>query len=801
MIVEVVFNIPLQQAYDYLWSQDLDYQPKLGLRVLVPFGMQKKVGVVVKIKDSSDFEKLKDVESLLDDTATFDKNLLELTQWAAHYYFASWGEVLACAVPGGLNIKIKRTYWVENPQLDLWNAQRPEILNLFQKKFWNPTDWKKVNPTPKEQKLLQSWIKQGWIQESVEVEENRLKPKLERWVRLVEAPAMLPSKNPRKQTKRDKILKLLHEEKEIASYQIKNHVPAPSNILKQLKEQGIIEFFEKEATRTITKVNHSEPEAFQDLNPEQTLAFDKIQEAVKTQKYHAFLLQGITGSGKTEVYLHATKWVLEHGKTCLVLVPEIPLTYTFVHRFQARFGSQVAVLHSGMSDRERFDEWYKVKTARCPIVIGTRSAIFAPLEQIGLVIVDEEHDPSYKQNDSPRYNARDLAVVRAKSCNATLVLGSATPSLESYHNTVQNKYQRLLLPNRVSHATLPEVVLLNLKQELRQEGCYFFSKKLVEAIRERLNRNEQSLLFLNRRGFSPLLECRECAWTATCENCSLALIYHQSDFSIQCHQCQYKQRLPQFCPQCQSSHLRQVGTGTEQIEEKIRIMFPEARLLRMDRDSLRGKGILEKAIEKIKRLEVDIIVGTQIVTKGHDFPNLTLVGVLLADMSLNFPDFRSAERTFQIIAQVSGRAGRAEKKGVALIQTYNPEHHSLQYARQHDVESFLKQELDFRSVLQRPPFHRIALALVSSTDERQAEHLCKMFCHALAVPQNPHVQISQPIPAPIAKIKNRFRWQLFLTASRPFEIQNLLAQIWTKFLPSIKKQDRINIDIDPYHLL
>ena len=801
MIIEVALNIPLQQTYDYLWSQKSDTPPQLGLRVLVPFGMQKKVGVVVKIKESSNFDKLKSVESILDETPTFDEKLLEFTKWTAHYYFAGWGEVLAAAIPCGLNMKIKHAYQLETSNLDFCQTQRPEILDLFQQKTWTKTDWKKINPTAKEQKLLKSWIDQGLIQQSVQIEENSFKPKLERWVRFTQAPAILPFKNPRKQTKRDKILKLLDEEKEIVSYQIKNHVPAPSSVLKQLKEEGIIEFFEKEVMQKAIKPHHSDQEPFQTLNPEQTQSFAKIQEAIQTQNYHAFLLQGITGSGKTEVYLHATQLILEHGKTCLALVPEIPLTYTFVHRFQARFGSQVAVLHSGMSDRERFDEWYQVKKGRCPIVIGTRSAIFAPLENIGLMIVDEEHDTSYKQGETPRYNARDLAAVRAKSCHATLILGSATPSLESYHNTKQGKYQRLLLPNRVNHAVLPEMVLLNLKQELRQEGCYFFSEKLVDAIRERLKRHEQSLLFLNRRGFSPLLECRDCAWTATCQNCSLALIYHQSNFSIQCHQCHHTQRLPQFCPNCRSSNLKQVGTGTEQIEEKIRMMFPEARLLRMDRDSLRGKGTLEKAIEKIKNLEVDIIVGTQIVTKGHDFPNLTLVGALLADMSLNFPDFRAAERTFQIIAQVAGRAGRAEKKGLALIQTYNPEHHSLQCAKQHDVESFLAQELDFRSALQRPPFVRVALALISSTNDAQAQTLCNQFYQVLTLPQNPNVQISQPIPAPIAKIKNRFRWQLFLTASRPLEIQNLLAQIWSHFLPSLKKQDRISIDMDPYHLL
>ena len=801
MIVEVALNIPLQQTFDYLWCKNFKFAPQLGLRVLVPFGSQKKTGIVVKIKEYSDFDQLKKIEIILDETPTFHESLLHFTKWASQYYVAGWGELLACAIPGGLNLKTQKTYSLQQPpNPSLLHAQRPELQNLLKKTTWTIAHWQKIHPTSKEQKLFNQWITQGIIQETLQTKKMTFKPKLEKWVCLTENTLPITHKKPKKQTKRDKLLQLLQDEQQMPVATIKNHIPAPSQVLKQLKEENLITFFEKEIPRQ-TKPQNFQQEPFQTLNHEQTQAFENIQHAINVQKFKVYLLQGITGSGKTEVYLHATQHALARGKTCLALVPEIPLTYTFVSHFQARFGSQVAVLHSGMSDSERFDEWYQVKTGKCPIVIGTRSAIFAPLENIGLIIVDEEHDTSYKQGESPRYNARDLAVIKAKNSHAVLILGSATPSLESYYNVQQGKYERLILSHRASHAHLPTVHFVDLKREKRQSGCYFFSEKLVEEIRKRLKNNEQSLLFLNRRGFSPLLECQNCLWSATCENCSLALIYHQSNVSLQCHQCHYYQKMPPHCPMCHSHHLRQIGTGTEQIEEKLKMIFPEARLLRMDRDALKGKNALENAIEKIKALKVDIIIGTQIVTKGHDFPNLTLVGVLLADMSLNFPDFRAAERTFQILTQVEGRAGRSKKAGLALIQTYNPAHHSLQCAKEHDVEKFLQQELEFRIALESPPLRRVALLLVSSLNEAQAQLLCTQCYQILSPYQTPSLQISQPTPSPIAKINKHFRWQLFITAQKPFEIQNLLSQMDRKSLKSLKKQDRIHIDIDPYHML
>jgi len=593
------------------------------------------------------------------------------------------------------------------------------------------------------------------------------------------------------------------EQKEIAWAELKDKVPTPAQSLQKLCEEGFVEIFEKRVFRRFLEGTFPEKEPFQNLTPDQQQVYEQIENSLKEGVYRTFLLNGVTGSGKTEVYLHAVALTLKLGKTSLVLVPEIALTPQLVNRFRSRFGDQVAVLHSGMDDGERFDEWSKIHQGETPIVVGARSAVFAPLQNIGLIVVDEEHDSSYKQGEAPRYHGRDVAVFRGYSAGTTIILGSATPSLESCYNVEKGKFHQLNLLSRVHQAKLPNVTLLNMKNSDRQKGSYFFTTRLVESLRQRLLNKEQSILFLNRRGYATVVQCMECEEAIICKNCSLSLVYHQSIGMLKCHQCEFTLPIPRSCPYCQASKkLKEFGVGTEQIESELKIMFPEARILRMDRDTLHGKHALSRMLDQIRKHEVDIVVGTQLVTKGHDFPNITLVGVILADMSLNIPDFRAGERTFQLLTQVAGRAGRGEKSGEVLIQTYNPNHHSLQYAKEHDFESFSETELKNRLELKFPPFISMVALIFSSTQEKRAEVLSRQFCNNIKAFHDRSSISFSPIEAPVKKIKNRYRWMVILKADHIKILHRVLNQALYQPHPlALRQNDRVSIDVDPYHLM
>ncbi|MBF0286599.1 MAG: primosomal protein N' [SAR324 cluster bacterium] len=806
MIIEVAFNLPLRQNFDYEWPAALPQTPQIGLRVLVPFGPHKKVGVIVKIKSSSEFPGLKKVESTLDEKPVFSQQLLELTHWVAEYYFCGWGEVLSSAIPGGLNIQVNTIYHrnVLNKHLSDSECLSISVQQLVESNTsWSLQEWRQASPSQSDQKYLKQWLQNKEIESNQTLVNNKKnKPKMERWTRLINAPSLGKKHSRRKQTKREKILLLLLEHQEISLAQLKDHVAKPAQVIKQLKEENAIEMFEKRVYRRFLQSDLPAIQPFQTLSTDQEKAYQIIKGSIENGKYNTYLLHGVTGSGKTEIYLHSVRETLAKEKQCLILVPEISLTPQLVDGFRSRFGDKIAVLHSGMGEGERFDEWSRVVQHNAPIVIGARSAVFAPLENIGLIIVDEEHDSSYKQEETPRYNGRDIAVYRGYSVQATVILGSATPSLESCYNVTIDKFHLLSLPTRIHQLPMPEVTLINLKNCVRQKGCYFFSVQLVEAIRQRLQRNEQTLLFLNRRGYASLVQCEICQEAITCPNCSLSLVYHQNIGILNCHQCNHSNPIPKHCPSCHADQLKILGIGTEQIESELHVMFPEARILRLDRDTLRGKFTLGQMLNQIRNHDVDIVIGTQLVTKGHDFPKITLVGVILADLSLNFPDIRSAERTFQILTQVGGRAGRANLPGDVLIQTYNPGHHSLCYAKMYDFEQFKIKELNIRKQLSAPPFFNLAIVLFSSPKENRVKTIAHQFHDKLSLRQNIGLYHTPPFEAPIKKINKRFRWMIILKAAHikiiHYAFQNIFNQsISISSLP----EDRVIIDINPYNFL
>jgi primosomal protein N' (replication factor Y) len=518
------------------------------------------------------------------------------------------------------------------------------------------------------------------------------------------------------------------------------------------------------------------------------------------------LLHGVTGSGKTEVYMRAMVTALTQGKQVIYLVPEISLTPQLLTRLHARFGQDVGVLHSRLARGERLDEWLRVHRQQATIAIGPRSAIFAPLQRVGLIIVDEEHDPSYKQEESPRYLARDVAIMRAKLCDAVVVLGSATPSLESFMNAQQQRYHYLQLPDRVRTQDLPEVVLVDLRREEHRAGAgEVLSHPLRKAVVERLVRREQTLLFLNRRGYATFVQCHECGYICQCPRCSVALTFHIEDRTLKCHYCLLNSPPPETCPSCRGTRVEYFGTGTQKVEREVRRLFPHARVARLDRDATGGRHAMQEILTRLARGEIDILIGTQMITKGHDFPRITLVGVVSADVTLGLPDFRAAERTFQLLTQVAGRAGRGEVPGEVIVQTFAPQHYAIQHAQAHDFHGFYTEEIAYRKHLGYPPVVRLAAIRFDARDPQAVEQFCQAFVALLRpyVRDAEGVTLLGPAPAALAKLNNRYRWHLLLKASTVRRLHEVIeAGLSALQQASISRHGvRLMVDVDPVNLL
>jgi primosomal protein N' (replication factor Y) len=542
-----------------------------------------------------------------------------------------------------------------------------------------------------------------------------------------------------------------------------------------------------------------------ELTPKQIKALETIVKGIESLRFSPFLLYGITGSGKTEIYLRAIERVVKEGRQAIVLVPEISLTPQLIGQFLERFSGRVATLHSGLSRGERYDEWRRIREGKVDIAIGARSAIFAPFERLGMIIVDEEHETSYKQEEKLRYNARDVAAVRAKLCDAVLILGSATPSLEAYHNAVAEKFRLLKLDERIEGRPLPSVEIVDMR---REEGKgLIFSEKLRNALEENLALGRQSLLFLNRRGFASFIQCPDCGFVFKCPNCSVSLTHHFRGKKLLCHYCNYAIMVPDLCPDCQSYRIRSFGIGTERLEEEIRKMFPQATVDRMDRDTTRRKRSHQRILKKVKSRETDILVGTQMIAKGHDFPHVTLVGVICADLSLNFPDFRSSERTFQLLTQVAGRAGRGINPGKVIIQTFNPDHYSIQMARDQDFTEFYREELRFREELGYPPFSRFINIRIDATSQKRAvktaEEVGEWGRRLLRKGSYGRgIEILGPSPAPLVKIKGKYRYQMLIKGKQV----NPLHRFVEELVRETKKRwpgrgISLTIDVDPISVM
>ena len=573
-------------------------------------------------------------------------------------------------------------------------------------------------------------------------------------------------------------------------------------LLNEAAKNGWLTFIEKEAYRDPFANQTFEKTTALSLNAEQQVAVETILQSVQEQQSQTYLLEGITGSGKTEVYLQVIAEVLNQGKTAIMLVPEISLTPQMVQRFKSRFGEHVAVMHSGLSQGEKYDEWRKIERGEAEVVVGARSAIFAPIENIGVIIVDEEHEASYKQEEPPRYHARDLAIWRSEYHHCPVVLGSATPSLESRARAQKNVYQRLRLTQRANQAaTLPTIDVVDMRQEVENGNVSSFSMSLQEKLQERLEKNEQSVLLLNRRGYSSFVMCRDCGYVLPCPNCDISLTLHMDSKTMKCHYCGHEERIPYRCPNCGQDKIRYYGTGTQKVEEELQTLLPDSRILRMDVDTTRRKGAHEKILRTFGEGQADILLGTQMIAKGLDFPNVTLVGVLNADTALNLPDFRSSERTFQLLTQVSGRAGRAEKPGEVIIQSFNPEHYAIQLAKAQDYEDFYTKEMYIRHRGDYPPYYFTVQITASHPEENEAAKQMFQIATKLKQGLSPQAILLGPTPNAIMRVNNRYFYQVIIKYKQEPMLQPLLKEILTDTQRATARGLKLSIDAEPMNFI
>ena len=792
-LVDIALPVPIDRTFTYLVSPELQPSVLPGKRVLVPFGKKYLTGIIVRLPATTDVRGLKPVTDILDTKPTFSPEMLLLTKWIGEYYFTPWGEVLRAATPQGLSQESKQTVRLVTQHIEVLlqatkkSAPRQHaILQVLAGGApLNLAQVQRKSHTKSIRAVLSEMHQRGWISITEEIEKTKAKPKLERLVAITASGLKIFSDETTRASipgKQLLILEALRQELspktdavEINSF-LQRHRASLSS-LKTLGKKGLLQISEREIFRR-SEYEAIEPPPNITLNTNQQYALSEITKATTAGLFKAFLLHGITGSGKTQVYIEAIRKVLALGKTAIVLVPEISLTPQTVRRFKAHFGDDVAVMHSQMSIGERYDAWRMAHQGKVKIVIGPRSAIFAPLENIGLIVVDEEHDSSYKQYDTaPRYNARDVALVRASHIKAVVVLGSATPSAESFANAIHEKYTLLELPIRVDNAQLPTIDIVDMAKERRRvyedlkteikKSAKPFPKRLPDSsisqllqsqIAKRLERKEGTILLQNRRGFSHVMECYECGYVEKCNNCEVSLTFHTTKKHLRCHYCGFVKKPPTVCPKCNNIELRMHAFGTQQVQQELQELFPKAVILRMDRDTTSIKGAHNRILKQFESGDADILLGTQMVAKGLDFPRVTLVGVISADTQMLLPDFRASEGTFQLLTQVAGRAGRSSLAGEVVIQTLQPDHYSLKYVTLHDFRGFYKEELEYRRELDYPPFSRIVLLEFSGERENEVQHHAKKFADFLALHnQQKKFIILGPADAAISKIKNVYR--------------------------------------------
>jgi primosomal protein N' (replication factor Y) len=799
---DVSLPVPMDRPFTYALPETLRHRVRPGSRIVAPFGARKLTGVILRCHDEQPPMAAREALRLIDSEPVLDAELLALGRWIAGYYCAPLGEVLRGMLPLASEIRRGKVWSLTDSgrdaarQLVLDSSPDDPVSKILRMLERRPLSAAYLARTlPLADKAMRSLERRGFIvAEQVETDRDPLRAPSER---LRIELAGVPSGPDGKLNKPERELRAFLE-LHPGSHNLKNlegTVRNASMAARSLARKGLVSL--KPEAIAMASVPARARHA---LNPAQQAAFEQIRDAILTRQFRTFLLNGVTGSGKTEVYLTAIEAVLAQGRSALLLVPEIALTPAMAGQFFFRFGDRVAILHSAFTDVERTEQWRRIRSGKASVVVGTRSGVFAPVRDLGLIVVDEEHDGSYKQEETPRYNGRDVAVVRAQQAGACVVLGSATPSLESRYNAERGKYTLLELPGRIEERPMPLVELIDMRQEfLETRKQATFSRKLEEAIGQRLENGEQTIVLLNRRGFSSFVACRSCGERVECMNCSVTLTFHKRDRRLLCHYCGYAEKVPSVCPKCSSEHIYFLGQGSERVEEELHRAFPAARIARLDRDTVTGKRQYETILHDFREGNYDILVGTQMIAKGHDIPNVTLVGVVSADVGLGVPDFRAAERTFQLLTQVAGRAGRGSVPGIVLIQTINPDHYAVRIAAAQDYQAFYEKELAFRRMMRYPPFSAMANVLVRSEKKEAAMRLSSEL-GILLTPPPEKLRVMGPAEAPVARVKNEYRYQFLIKAASRTALNELLQRIRSFALERKWGATALVIDVDPLSL-
>lgn len=800
-IAKVIVDVPasqVNQTFDYIIPPKYDTIVKRGMRVIIPFGRRKISGFVVDTTRHSNYTKLKEIEDVLDLTPVLTEELLQLGKWLAHETISLYITAYQAMLPQALKTAYKKEV-VRQADGHL----SAELAHLFSGRDIINYDELQQSNVP--YRYVQEAVQNGEVYINYVVKSRTTKKyitmiKPAKDVHLLEEAYMELTANAKKQKA---ILSFFMKHPvAIEQNQLMKTLDISSAVIKSLVDKSLLKKEKKEMYRNPYEHHQFEKTEKLPLTKEQSMAISPIQEAIAKKIHQIFLLHGVTGSGKTEIYLQAIEDVLFRGKEAIVLVPEISLTPQMVRRFKGRFGSNVAVLHSALSPGEKYDEWRKIHQKEVQVVVGARSAIFAPFENVGIIIIDEEHETSYKQEDNPRYHARDVAVKRAENHQCPVVLGSATPTLESYARAQKGIYTLANLTKRTNNQAMPKVEVIDMRQELHAGNRTMFSRTLVDKISERIKRGEQIVLLLNRRGYSTFALCRDCGHVQECPHCDIALTYHKEHHQLKCHYCSYEERMPSHCPNCESSLIRFFGTGTQRVEEALSTVVPNAKVIRMDVDTTRKKGAHERLLNEFSNKKADILLGTQMIAKGLDFEDVTLVGVLTADSMLHLPDFRSSEKTFQLLTQVSGRAGRHVLAGEVVIQTYTPEHYSIQFASQYNFKQFYVKEMNMRRTFQYPPYVFLILITIAQENKVYVMQTAQSIAKLLMKHIQKESVILGPTPSPIARIKDKYRYQLMVKYKNEPLLKPYINKIIEHYADDIRKKElQITVDVQPYHLM
>lgn len=803
-IASIIVDVPAKQtdrSFDYLIPAHLIGVIKPGMRVVVPFGPRKIQGFVIGLKEESDFSKLRELLEPMDLTPILNEELLALGNWLTETTMCYKISAYQVMLPAALKAKYEKKLRLSDTA-DKIEALPIEVQTIFNNQsvvLWE--DALKHGSLS----LLQKEAANGNIEIVYEVKERVKKKKIKYISRALAKEQLMEEKeklSPQAIRQKEMIDYFLQADGAVEQRELLSLLGSSNTVIKGLIKKGILTEQEMEVYRDPFEERQFPSTIPLPLTFDQENAISPILASIEEKKHEIFLLYGVTGSGKTEVYLQSIQKVLQEGKEAIVLVPEISLTPQMVQRFKGRFGAQVAVLHSGLSAGEKYDEWRKIQRKEVKVAVGARSAIFAPFENLGIIIIDEEHETSYKQEDNPRYHARDVAIERAKKYQCPVILGSATPSLESFARAQKKVYKLLTMPNRMNNQSLPTVEIVDMREELRDGNRSMFSRVLLEKIIDRLEKKEQIVLFLNKRGYSSFVMCRGCGYVVNCPNCDISLTYHRFSEQMKCHYCGYEAQVPKECPDCNSEHIRYFGTGTQKVQEELAKVLPEAKVIRMDVDTTSRKGSHERLLGQFQEGHADILLGTQMIAKGLDFPNITLVGVLSADTMLNLPDFRSSEKTFQLLTQVSGRAGRHELPGEVVIQTYTPEHYSVELAGEQDFDRFYEKEMMIRKIHKYPPFYYISLITVSHEELMKVISITEKITAYISTRLSNDAFCLGPVASPIPRIKNRYRYQCLIKYKREPELTMHLKKILDHYQQEIAQDGlQISVDMNPYILM